>query len=303
MNKIKLSLILFLLIGSVSCRNTPGKRGVVDFPGVDPEGIETVNLTMEEIEEISRSLTSPVEIANLLLSREIPYSSAFITPSVDPGNMITEFDKAIGLGFLGADLGYLNMYEKTAANPGILESIGKLSNDLGVAQMFDQKAIKRLSGERSNADSLIFISLESFTRIDKYLKDDGRDHLSALMIIGAWIEGQYLATRVITQSNDKVLKERIGEQKIILGDIVLLASEYCNRSDEFRQLCEDLRKLNDVYSDIRITYSKTDPDSVIKNGALVITQAEKSEVEITDDQLAEIIEITGEIRNKLVLNN
>ena len=162
-----------------------------------------------------------------------------------PINSKTNFDKAFTLGILGADLGYLNMYEKTGSSIDILSSIRKLAEGIRVGQFFDFETIKRLSQNKSNLDSLLFLSIDSYTQIDKYLRDNDRGQLSALMIIGVWIEGQYLATQVVKEYPDQMLRDRIGEQKIILNDLILLASPYCNRDTEFRicaRICRKLRK-------------------------------------------------------------
>jgi hypothetical protein len=123
------------------------------------------------------------------------------------------------------------------------------------------------------------------------------------MIIGVWIEGQYLATQVVSRFPDKMLSDRIGEQKIILNDLLLLISPYCNRDSEFTNLCKDLQDIKDKYREIRITYTQGDPVSVEKDGGLVITQTETSVVEMSKEQLEGIIEITKNIRNRLILNN
>jgi hypothetical protein len=54
---------------------------------------------------------------------------------------------------------------------------------------------------------------------------------------------------------------------------------------------------------VKITYTKGAPISTEKDGGLVVTQTDTSMVEMTDEQLAEIIEIIGTVRNKLILNN
>ena len=156
---------------------------------------------------------------------------------------------------------------------------------------------------RSNLDSLLFLSIDSYTQIDQYLRGNGRGHLSALMIIGVWIEGQYLATQVIEKYPDPVLRDRIGEQKIILNDLIMLAAPYCERDREFKALCNYLQDIKEKYRDIKITYTLGEPVSVEKNGGLVIEQTETSNVEMTEEQLTGLIEITRTIRDKLVLNN
>ena len=195
------------------------------------------------------------------------------------------------------------MYEKTSSSLDVLSSIRKIAEDIKVGQYFDFESIKRLSQNRSNLDSLLFISIDSYTQIDNYLRANDRGQLSALMIIGVWIEGQYLATQVVSQFPDQRLRDRIGEQKIILNDLLLLVSPYCNRDSEFTELCRNLQEIKEKYRDIRISYTQGEPVSVEKNGGLTIQQTEKSVVEMSKEQLDGIIEITKNIRERLVLND
>ncbi len=297
-------ILIIALILSVSCRNTSKNSSGFIFPEADsvPLG-EAEKLSAEAIADISGNIASPVEIANLLQTLSVPFSPDYLASSIDANRQPTDFDKALSLGILGADLGYLNMYEKTGTSINILSDIKKLAEGLKVGQFFDFDAIKRLSLNRSNLDSLLFLSIDSYTQIDKYLRGNGRGHLSALMIIGVWIEGQYLATQVIKEYPDPVLRDRIGEQKIILNDLIMLAAPYCERDREFKALCNYLQDIKEKYRDIKITYTLGEPVSVEKNGGLVIEQTETSNVEMTEEQLTGLIEITRTIRDKLVLNN
>ena len=296
--------LLAAVIACFSCRNASNSSEEFIFPVADsvPAG-EAEQLSAEAIADISKNISSPVEIANLLQLLEVPFSPEYLASSVDANKQNTAFDRALSLGILGADLGYLNMYEKTGTSIDILSSIRKLAEGLRVGQFFDFETIKRLSLNKSNLDSLLFLSIDSYTQIDTYLRDDNRGQLSSLMIIGVWIEGQYLATQVVKRYPDQMLKDRIGEQKIILNDLILLATPYCNRDSEYGDLCRYLQKVKEKYRDIRITYTLGEPISVEKDGGLVIEQTETSVVEMTDEQLTEVINVTKEIRDKLILNN
>ncbi len=297
-------ILLIVVFVCFSCRNSSNKTTEFVFPEADsvPLG-ESEKLSAEAIEEISKNISSPVEIANLLQMMSVPFSPDYLASSIDANKQATAFDKAITLGILGADLGYLNMYEKTGTSIDILSSIRKLAEGIKVGQFFDFETIKRLSLNKSDLDSLLFLSIDSYTQIDKYLRDNARGQFSSLMIIGVWIEGQYLATQVVKEYPDPILRDRIGEQKIILNDLILLATPYCNRDPEFNELCRSLKEIKDTYRDVRISYSLGEPLSVEKDGGLVITQTETSKVEMTDVQLAEIIEVTKRSRDKLILNN
>lgn len=296
--------LLLILIICFSCRNSSNKKGEYVFPEADSVPLsEAQKLSPEAIADISKNITSPVEIANLLQMMEVPFSQNYLATSIDANKQSTNFDKALKLGILGADLGYLNMYEKTGSSLDVLSSIRKIAEDIKVGQFFDFESIKRLSQNKSNLDSLLFISIDSYTKIDDYLRSNDRGQLSALMIIGVWIEGQYLATQVVSQYPDAMLRDRIGEQKIILNDLLLLISPYCNYNSEFTDLCKDLQSIKEDYRDVRITYTQGDPVSTEKDGGLVIQQTETSNVEMSEVQLKVIIENIKDIRNKLVLNH
>jgi hypothetical protein len=302
--KGRVILLLIIVFVCLSCRNSSNKTSGFVFPEADSVPLsEAEKLSPEAIADISKNISSPVEIANLLQKLEVPFSQNYLATSIDANKQSTNFDKALKLGILGSDLGYLNMYEMTGSSLDVLSSIRKIAEDIKVGQFFDFELIKRLSQNKSNLDSLLFISIDSYTQIDNYLRSNDRGQLSALMIIGVWIEGQYLATQVISQFHDKMLSDRIGEQKIILNDLLLLIIPYCNRDSEFTGLCKNLQDIKDKYRDIRITFTQGDPVSVEKDGRLEITQTETSVVEMSKEQLEGIIEITENIRNTLILNN
>jgi hypothetical protein len=297
-------LLLSIVFMTLSCQSSTKKTGELVFLEADSIPIsEAEKLSDEAIDDIARNISSPVEIAGILQKMSVPFSSEYLASSVNPGNLSTSFDKALKLGILGADLGYLNMYEKTGTSIDILASIKKLADGVNVGQFFDFETLKRLSLNKSNLDSLLMISQRSYNEIDKYLREKGRGQLSALMITGVWIEGQYLASQVLKSHPDTILRNRVGEQKIILNDLLLLLAPYCKSSTEFGNFCQSMQDIKGKYSDIKITYTLGDPITAEKNGALVVTQTEASKVEMTNDQLASIIETSKIIRNKLISND
>jgi hypothetical protein len=297
-----LQLIVVLII--FSCKSSTTKTAEFVFPEADSFPVsEAEKLSAEAIDDISRNISSPMEIAEILQRMSVPFSTSYLGSSIDASKLSTSFDKALRLGILGADLGYLNMYEKTGTAIDILSSIKKLAEGINVGQFFDFEAIKRLSLNRSNLDSLLYISQNSFNQIDKYLRDKGRGQLSALMITGVWIEGQYLATQVLKQKPDTLLRNRVGEQKVILNDLLLLLAPYCNLSPQFTSLCQNMQEMKAKYRDVIIRYTVGDPVIVEKDGNITVLQTEQSFVDMTDEQLKDIIVISSSIRDKQISIN
>jgi hypothetical protein len=300
--KARVIIIVLLVVFIISsCRNASKKpeelvlagTGTLTEPGKSGTGV---------IEEIYRNYSTSLEIANLFQVAGVPFSSSYLALSINASEQTTSFEKALYLGILGADLGYLNMYEKTGTSMGLVASIKTLAEGLNVDQFFDFENIKRLSQNRSDLDSLLFLSVDSYKRIDEYLRDNNMSHLSSLLIVGVWIEAQYFATQVVKQYPEQLLKDRIGEQKNFLSDMISIISPYCDRDEKFIELCNYLGNISEKYASVKISYTQGDPISSEKDGGLVITQNDSSIVDMTDEQLTDIIEITSDVRNKLIAN-
>lgn len=298
-----LILTFIVVLLQFSCRNASHKADELASPGTDIlKEAETGSVTSESKDEIPINYFSPVEIADLFQKIGIPFSNDYLASSLDPKFQTTSFNKAISLGILCADLGYLNMYEMTGSSLNLVASIKKLAEDLKVDQFFDFDAIMRLSLNMSNLDSLLFLSLSSYSKVDNYMRENDLGHLSTLMMTGVWLEGQYLTTRVIKQYPDPKLRDRIGEQKIFLNHLVQTTLPYCNQDKQYTQLCQDLKDLNEKYNGVRISYTRGEPVSTREGKGLTITQTETSNVEMSQEQLSQIIEASGNLRNNLIKN-
>lgn len=293
--------VVILLIFVCSCKSNGKKQGDLLFPVIDSATIaESEKLSDEAIADIVQNVASPVEIAAMLQSLSVPFSAEYLSTTRGVEQLSTNFQKAIMLGIYGADLGYLNIYEKTGNSIEVVSSIKQLADGLRVGQFFDYESIKRLSLNKTNIDSLLFISVSSYNKIDEYLRLNDRGSLSALMITGVWIEGQYLATQVVTNYPEKKLKERIGEQKIILNDLLMLLRPYKDTSKEYNKIYLMMEQLSAQYREIRITYTIGEPQTVEQDGRLVLIQKEESVVDMSDEQLNKIVGLTMDIRNKLI---
>ncbi len=61
-----------------------------------------------------------------------------------------------------------------------------------------------------------------------------------------------------------------------------------------------MNEIKVVFDQVEITYEMREPETVEKDGMVMIVQNEKSNVQITDEQLQQIINKTEEVRNKLI---
>ena len=101
----------------------------------------------------------------------------------------------------------------------------------------------------NNRDSMMTIVSDAFWTCDAYLKENGQDNLSALIIAAGWIEGLYLGTKGINfDSPNDALMQRIAEQKYSFTNLMDLLSSY--NDAEVKKLADKLAALKDSFDKI-----------------------------------------------------
>ena len=290
---------LFALL-YISCTNTAEKKVVQEkIPNLfeDDSYIEISKETMEGLIDLASS--SPIEMAALIKESDVPFDKKYISNTDRIDDLNTNFKQALNLGVLGADLGYLNMYNKMGVVMSYISAIRNVADELKVGQFFDFSTLKSLATNSTNLDSLMYISVNSFNKMDAYLRENSRTNISALLVTGVWIEGLYLATQVVKEIPNEKISERIGEQKMMLNNLLLVLTNF-KKDKRFDALIQDLQPLKEAYKDVKITIEKGEPEMVEENGVLVIKQNETSIVHISDEQLANIINLVEVERNKIL---
>ncbi len=293
-----LIIILLALLMIISCKSSGDRSETLEID--ESEFVEgDLEISKDVIDDIIQSVSSPVEMAYLIKGLGVKFSNKYLAPTENVDQLSTNFKQALNLGVYGADLGYLNIYNKTGAVIEYISAIKTLADEIRVGQFFDFTTLKRLAQNSQNLDSLMNSSLQSFDAMDEYLRSNNRSSISALIITGIWIEGLYLATQVAKDAPHPDLAERIGEQKIILEKLLLIINNF-SKDKQFKDLLGELKKINNYFKDVEISYILSEPVSEERNGMLIIIQNDISIIKITDELLTNITTTTEEIRNKLI---
>ena len=294
---ILLSLLILAACGEKKSKETDFSQ---EFEIPDSERYAgELEISEQAMDEIVQNISSPVEIAALIKAVGVPYSKNYLATTDYVDNYNTSFKKAIGLGIFGADLGYQNMYNKTGSVIDYISAIKSLADGIRVGQFFDFSTLKRLATNNQNLDSLMYISVQNFNQMDRYLRENNRSNLSSLIVAGVWVESMYLLGEVIKESPNAELSEKIGEQKLILGNLMILLRNY-ERDPDFKKLIDDLNEIQKIYKEVTITVERGEPEMVEEDGMLVIKQNDKQLIEISNETLFKIIDKTVEVRNKII---
>lgn len=299
---VKNIFILMALVGiGWSCGDStaPADNESIDSVLEETKEEEQAKMSDELLTEMIQRIPSPVEIVALIKSSGAEYSEAYLNPAANAEKYTTSYQQAFNLGVYGADLGYINMYEKNISILSYLNAVKTMADQIKVGQFFDFNTLKRLSSNKENIDSLLFITTSNFNQMDAYLREQGRSDLSILSVAGAWLEGIYISCQVAKQTKNESLVERIGEQKIALKDIVLLLSQY---KDEpaIEKVHADFTEIMTIFEDVKITQVDAAPETKEVDGKLVIVDNSSSEIEISNETLEAIMEIVTKVRNNSI---
>ncbi len=242
------------------------------------------------------SIPSPIQTALLIKKSGYTYNKDILNKSDNYSRYDTKYKKALNLGIYGADLGYISLYDQTQDAISYMASVEKLANDVGVASVFNGDLLKRFQTNMGNHDSLLAMVSEAFRRSDAYFKDNRQQDVSALILIGGWIESLYFATKANSQSNQQEVVRRIAEQKISVQNLIKMLSVYSDKPD-YAELIKKLTELSTVFDNVEFVYNYVPPTTDDKNKMTNINST--SDVKITPEQLKDITEKVAAIRNQI----
>lgn len=288
------SLLLFL----VSC-SPEKKTDDQEFLKSLEATTEKAGIDEEVINSILDQIPSPLEISVLLKESGSKFDGLLLNNSDNLPKYNSNFKKALNLGVFGTDLGYINIYRQNQEGIRYISSVKSLADDLNLGQFFDIETIGRLIVNSKNLDSLLLLTTLNFNHINHYLQTEGRGNLSVLLLTGGWIEAMQITCQVAAKKPSQELFDKIGEQKIVLEQIQLLFSFYKDDST-MAGLLKDIEQLRSTYDKISITYIYKESSMEIVNGVAVIKDNSTTTIDITEQHVAEIRNITNAIRTKII---
>lgn len=296
--KSSLSLLLIFLLWSCNSNKTTNEDEFNTISQADTSG-QINEATSELANEVIKSIPPPVEMSSIIKNSGADYSSEILNPSSSYENYNTNFLKAINLGVYGADLGYINIYNHKEDALTYLNTVVKLSEDLKIGQFFDFETIKRIADNNKNLDSMLNITTSNFEKMNNYLQEQNRSNISMYMLTGGWIEALHVACKVAITQNSQPLFEKIGEQKIVLDQIILLLSFYKGDPNAI-SLAKDMNDLKTIYNNVKIETVYAEPTMAEENGQLVVRDNSKTSIVITPEVVKQIHDLIAKIRTKII---
>lgn len=287
--------IIFCIISAVliSCGDEEIPQEIVEdvsIEAIDEQSVERA----EKAQKVFQTIPSPYETALLFEESGIGYNVDALNPVENVSKYTSSVQQALNLGVYGADLSYANIHDQSQESMFYMNCSKKMADALGVAGAFTAEAIERIEENMNNRDSMMTIVSDAFWTCDAYLKENGQDDLSALIIAGGWLEGLYIGTRGIQgESPSEDLMKRIAEQKYSLDNLIDLLATYDNA--DVKNIADKLVKLKVSFDKVEEEESET---TVSKDA--VPTIGGGSTLNYTPETIQEISTTIESIRNEII---
>jgi hypothetical protein len=299
MRLVKLFLVMTAALLAACGGKKPDEQAFLD--SLDSVKTEGPTISEEVIGDILQQIPAPLEISVLLKESGKKYNSSYLNTPDNLSKYNSNFKKALNLGVYGTDLGYTNIYEQNQDGVKYMSSIKELADGLNIGQFFDVETIGRLATNSKNLDSLLLITTQNFNSINHYLQTQSRANLSVLLLTGGWLEAVHIVCNVAgSDLSNKQLRETIGEQKVILENIMLLLSFYKDMDPNMASLLKDMEELKKEYDKVNITYTYKESTFEIVDGVMVIKDNSTTTIDITPDDIKNIGNSIKTIRSKII---
>ncbi len=252
---------------------------------------------MKQTKKIFYSIPSPMETAALLKKAGASYNTKILNDVKNVDKYTAASKQALNLGVYGADLSYASVFNHTQESMFYTSCAKKLADRLGVLSAFNDSTLEVMEKNQNDRDKLLDVISETYWSVDAYLKENGRDNISALMIAGGWVEGLYIATQVSKTNDTPELRQRIAEQKLSLGDLIALVDSYQAEDAAIIGVREDLKALQELFAEVATSGGAT--TTTQENGVTVLGGGGAAAT-LTDAQLNAIREKAAAVRNTYI---
>ncbi|XOV94683.1 MAG: hypothetical protein ACFHWX_08255 [Bacteroidota bacterium] len=226
-------LSLFILFG---CGGS-NKSSTAD----DVEFSASTEKLSADIDKILADLPNPSEVPYTLQAAAADYNEDLINGLSKVASYQNDEDKAaLNLGALSTDMGYLITYEQVQKSLSYLEACQKLSETLGVSSVFSNQMVTKFQESQGNRDTLSSMIDKAVDQAGKTLNDAERLNVGALILTGSFVEGLYLAIKVIETYPTDVLDEQ--NRNLILEPLVKIVLDQKKPLLDIISLLEDVSK-------------------------------------------------------------
>lgn len=294
LNSILLVMVLSLAAG---CRSESGKNaGTLEDIQVD----EAIFDDISTAKKIFYSLPSPLETAKIIQLAGAKYDEQLLNPVSGADRYTTNRSMALNLGIYSTDMSFASLFDQTQTTITYMDAAKKMADGLGILDAIDENTIQRLEENINNREVIMDIISETFMSSSSYLKENDRDGVATIVLVGGWVEGLYIATQLVAgkplQGNK--LAERLLEQKLSFEILEKLLAQNAGDSDVIK-VSKELEPLRAAFDKVQVKSTEVSPEKDQNSNVTLLKS--KTEYTVDDATFNEILTSVNNIRSSFIL--
>ncbi len=297
--------VAFLFAISLSACQSSQKKAAKDLNVEDFLSEDEIFDDIDKAKKIFYSLPSPLETALIIKSAGAEFDEELLNSLNNVEKYSSSKAKALNLGVYTTDLSFASLFEQTQTAIDYMGAARSMAEGLDIKDAIDNETIKKLEDNLNNRDVVMDIISETFLNSSSYLKEYERQDEAAIVLIGGWIEGLYIASQLIGDKaiEGNKLATRILEQKLSFNIVLrLLEDNKENSSGEVNEdILEMITALDDLsaaYDNVKVETSKSSVEGA--NDAGVAKIASKTNVSCTQEDFKTLQESIKNLRTSFI---
>lgn len=247
--------IILIAIFTCNCKSDKKQEGSDLKESIDVVDVDQKVITeIQTAKQIFYSLPSPLETAMIIKNAGASFNPEILNPVAHTSRYTTNKSMAINLGIYSTDLSYASLFDQTQFALEYMAAAREMVDGLGISDAINNETIERLQQNINQRDVVMDIISETFMNSSSYLKENNRSAISSMVLVGGWVEGLYIATRLVNSDNvgQSALVDRIVDQKLSLINVIRLLEEN-KENEDVASILVLMNELKEVFDQVKMT--------------------------------------------------
>ncbi len=242
---------------------------------------------------------SPEDLFDLVSAGNIAYSSEVLNPASNLEKYIDTKSKEFNFGVYSADLAYTSAFQRYQESYDYIETVRKLSTEVGISSVFDEATLARVHNIFENSDSLMNVTNNTYRRFVRHLEQNQRGKTLALISAGGWVESLYIVVVLVGDYKENDINiQRIADQKLTFENLMDYLIQYKTDSNISNVLIE-MSSIKEAYDSLK--EERTESSAKPNSDKLVVGGTRK--IVITEEQYKALKNAIIQVRMKLTMND
>ncbi|PIE86269.1 MAG: hypothetical protein CSA05_01395 [Bacteroidia bacterium] len=293
--RFPLASILIMLLFVLGCANESQKnkteKDVLDFPQ------ETKT---DQLGETFYQIPSPEELFAFVQEGDLTYKQSLLNDIENASKYTDVRAKELNFGIYIADLAYAAAFSRYQESIKNIESVRKLSEEIGISAVFDEALSNRIQNIFENSDSLLNVTNSSYYKIVSYLEENERGRTLALISAGGWLESLYIFTNLVNNYSPKnPTIQRIADQKLTFENLISYLKKH-QEDNYVKTTIEDLAQIQKAFNALEVVKVKKSDVKSSNSHAIIVGGSKR--ISITEEQFNNLKKAISDARNKITAN-